>query len=80
VGDNKRYLLHELFFKQENETLNVASFYVSNTQNWGVSDTGYFMDSSNPTYIATIHSQFTKTLDSDNTLISQLTSILRFRA
>jgi Leucine-rich repeat (LRR) protein len=52
-------------YEQENETLNAASFYVSNTQNWGVSDTGYYMDSNNPTYIATSQSQFTKTLDSE---------------
>jgi serine/threonine protein kinase/Leucine-rich repeat (LRR) protein len=52
-------------YEQENETLNAASFYVSNTQKWGVSDTGYFMDSSKPSYIATNQSQITKTLDSE---------------
>jgi serine/threonine protein kinase/Leucine-rich repeat (LRR) protein len=51
-------------YKQENETLNAASFYVSNTQNWGVSDTGSFMDSSDASYIAASQSKITKTLDS----------------
>jgi len=53
-------------FNQENETLNASSFYVRSTQqNWGVSDTGYFMDTSNPTYIASSQSQFTNTLDTE---------------
>ena len=51
-------------FDPENETLNGTSFYVSNTQNWGVSDTGSFMDSSDASYIAASQSKITKTLDS----------------
>jgi hypothetical protein len=49
-------------FEQDNDS---ASFYVSNTQKWGVSDTGHFLSSSNPSHIITNQSQITKTLDSE---------------
>jgi len=52
-------------FETENEIPNGTLFYVSRKQNWGVSYTGHFMESTNPTYIATNHSPFTKTLDSE---------------
>eukprot|EP00253_Pinus_taeda_P011902 PITA_11902 len=57
-------------FEQESERLNSASFYVDKTHKWGVSNAGYFLNSSNtiyssnPTYVATSQSQVTKLLES----------------
>ena len=66
-------------YEQENEILNATSFYVSNTQKWGVSYTGRFMGSSNPTYVAINQSQFTNTLDSELYQIARLSpSSLRY--
>eukprot|EP00253_Pinus_taeda_P017303 PITA_17303 len=52
-------------FEPDSESLDNTSFYVSNTQKWGVSYAGRFMDNSNATYTATNQSQFTKTLNSE---------------
>ncbi|KAH9287899.1 hypothetical protein KI387_032016, partial [Taxus chinensis] len=52
-------------YESDNETLNAASFYVSDTQKWGVSNTGNFLGSSQPNYIESSQSQFTNTLDTE---------------
>ncbi|XP_040967824.1 probable LRR receptor-like serine/threonine-protein kinase At1g56140 [Gossypium hirsutum] len=52
-------------FERDNETLGPASYYVTNTNRWAVSNVGYFTASHNPQYIITSGSQFTNTLDSE---------------
>ncbi|KAH1121310.1 hypothetical protein J1N35_004470 [Gossypium stocksii] len=54
-----------ILFERDNETLGPASYYVTNTNRWAVSNVGYFTASNNPQYIITSGSQFTNTLDSE---------------
>ncbi|GLJ53465.1 hypothetical protein SUGI_1140420 [Cryptomeria japonica] len=52
-------------YESDNETLYPASFYVSDTQRWGVSNTGNFMDNSAESFTESSQSQFTNTLDGE---------------
>ncbi|KAH9287896.1 hypothetical protein KI387_032013, partial [Taxus chinensis] len=52
-------------FESDNETLGPASFYVTDTQRWGVSNSGNFMDSSESNYTKSNQSQFKNTLDTE---------------
>ncbi|GLJ53485.1 hypothetical protein SUGI_1140960 [Cryptomeria japonica] len=52
-------------YERENETLDAASFYVSDTQKWGVSNTGNFPDNSAHSFTQSSQSQFTNTLDTE---------------
>ncbi|GLJ53479.1 hypothetical protein SUGI_1140820 [Cryptomeria japonica] len=52
-------------YERENETLDAASFYVSDTQKWGVSNTGNFLDNSANNFTQSSQSQFTSTLDTE---------------
>lgn len=54
-----------ILFERDNKTLGPASYYVTNTNRWAVSNVGHFTGSSNPQYIITSGSQFTNTLDSE---------------
>ncbi|XP_057860034.2 probable LRR receptor-like serine/threonine-protein kinase At1g56130 isoform X2 [Cryptomeria japonica] len=53
-------------YESDNEILDAASFYVSSdTQKWGVSNTGNFLDSSAQNFTESSQSQFTNTLDTE---------------
>ncbi|KAL8505344.1 hypothetical protein ACS0TY_016547 [Phlomoides rotata] len=52
-------------YERENEPLGPATYYVTNTQRWAVSNAGLYVDNNNASYITTSSSQFTNTLDSE---------------
>ncbi|XP_037493497.1 probable LRR receptor-like serine/threonine-protein kinase At1g56140 [Jatropha curcas] len=52
-----------IFYERENETLGAATYYVTGTNRWGVSNVGYFTGNNNPLYTASSSSQSTNTLD-----------------
>ncbi|KAK4839315.1 hypothetical protein QYF36_020939 [Acer negundo] len=53
-----------IVFERDNETLGPASYFVTDTRRWGVSNVGSFAENSNPQYKISSSSQFTNTLDS----------------
>ncbi|KAK0596516.1 hypothetical protein LWI29_016437 [Acer saccharum] len=53
-----------IVFERDNETLGPASYFVTDTRRWGVSNVGSFSGSNNPQYTSSSSSQFTNTLDS----------------
>ncbi|KAK0596551.1 hypothetical protein LWI29_016713 [Acer saccharum] len=54
-----------IVFERDNETLGPASYFVTGTTRWGVSNVGSFADNNNPQYKSSSSSQFTNTLDSE---------------
>ncbi|KAK8527046.1 hypothetical protein V6N12_054274 [Hibiscus sabdariffa] len=52
-------------YERDNQTLGPASYYVTDTNRWAVSNVGYFAGSNNPQYTVNSGSQFTNTLDSE---------------
>ncbi|KAK9005270.1 hypothetical protein V6N11_042713 [Hibiscus sabdariffa] len=52
-------------FERDDLTIGPASYYVTDTNRWAVSNVGYFAGSSNPQYTVTSASQFTNTLDTE---------------
>ncbi|XP_048565717.1 probable LRR receptor-like serine/threonine-protein kinase At1g56140 [Triticum urartu] len=52
-------------YEPDDASLPVASYYVTNSTRWGVSNIGRFMDSSNGSYIIYTSRRFTNTLDSE---------------
>ncbi|XXG68671.1 hypothetical protein AAC387_Pa06g1706 [Persea americana] len=54
-----------IVFENENETLGAASYYVTDTQKWAVSNVGRFVDSKNAEYTRNTLSPFTNTLDTE---------------
>ncbi|XP_057853753.1 probable LRR receptor-like serine/threonine-protein kinase At1g56130 isoform X2 [Cryptomeria japonica] len=52
-------------YERDNETLGVASFYVSDNKRWGVSNTGNFLDNSANNFSESSQSQITNTLDTE---------------
>ena len=54
-----------IVFERDNETLGPASYFVTDTRKWGVSNVGSFAGNDNPPYTSSISSQFTNTLDSE---------------
>ncbi|GLJ53477.1 hypothetical protein SUGI_1140780 [Cryptomeria japonica] len=52
-------------YESDDETLDAASFYVSDTQKWGVSNTGNFVDNPAPKFTESNQSQFRKTLNTE---------------
>ncbi|XP_062168843.1 probable LRR receptor-like serine/threonine-protein kinase At1g56130 isoform X4 [Alnus glutinosa] len=53
-----------IVYERDNETLGPATYYVTNTNRWAVSNVGYFTGSNNPQYTSTLLSQFTS-IDSE---------------
>ena len=65
--------------ERDNETLGPATYYVTSTERWGVSNVGVFTGNSNDQYISRSSSQFTNTLDSEVFQTSRLSaSSLRY--
>ncbi|KAJ0042469.1 hypothetical protein Pint_18180 [Pistacia integerrima] len=56
---------NDIVYERDNETLGPATYYVPDTDRWGVSNVGYFTGSSNPQYKIFSQSQFINTLDSE---------------
>ncbi|XP_031119166.1 probable LRR receptor-like serine/threonine-protein kinase At1g56140 isoform X1 [Ipomoea triloba] len=56
---------NELVFERDNETLGPATYYMTSTGRWAVSNVGLPSDSTAPEYTASSLSQFTNTLDSE---------------
>lgn len=54
-----------IVYERENETLGPATYYVTGTSRWGVSNVGYFTGRNNPQYKIFSSSQFANTLDSE---------------
>ncbi|GLT56317.1 hypothetical protein SLA2020_293650 [Shorea laevis] len=54
-----------IVFERENEILSPASYFVTDTNRWAVSNVGYFTGNNNPQYTKNSSSQFTNTLDSE---------------
>ncbi|GKV40191.1 hypothetical protein SLEP1_g47860 [Rubroshorea leprosula] len=52
-------------FERDNETLGPASYFVTDTSRWAVSNVGYFTGNNNPQYTTSLLSQFQGTLDSE---------------
>ncbi|XP_042519815.1 probable LRR receptor-like serine/threonine-protein kinase At1g56130 [Macadamia integrifolia] len=55
-----------IVFERENETLGAATYFVTETERWAVSNTGRFAENNNADqYILSSSAQFTNTLDSE---------------
>ncbi|KAK0596243.1 hypothetical protein LWI29_014033 [Acer saccharum] len=54
-----------IVYERDNATLGPASYFVTDTRRWGVSNVGSFAENNNPRYISSSSSQFTNTLDSE---------------
>ncbi|KAJ4838361.1 hypothetical protein Tsubulata_041371 [Turnera subulata] len=68
-----------ILFQRDNESLGSSSYYVSDSDRFGVSNVGYFAGTNSPQYKFSSTSQFTNTLDSELFQTSRLTaSSLRY--
>ncbi|KAK3428403.1 hypothetical protein EUGRSUZ_F04443 [Eucalyptus grandis] len=54
-----------IVYERDNISLGPATYYVTNSERWAVSNVGYFIGSNNAAYSASSLSQFTNTLDSE---------------
>ncbi|KAE9458437.1 hypothetical protein C3L33_09695, partial [Rhododendron williamsianum] len=52
-------------YERDNETLGPATYYVTSTNRWAVSNVGRFINSNDPQYLSFSSQQFTNTLDSE---------------
>ncbi|KAL2604713.1 hypothetical protein AAZV13_09G083900 [Glycine max] len=50
-------------FEMDNQTLGPATYFVTDTHRWAVSNVGLFTGSNNPQYKITVSNQFTQTVD-----------------
>ncbi|XP_057971125.1 probable LRR receptor-like serine/threonine-protein kinase At1g56140 isoform X1 [Malania oleifera] len=50
-GGNEMRPANGIVYEAENSTLGPASYYITSTEKWGVSNVGLFADNSNPTYV-----------------------------
>ncbi|KAL5811463.1 hypothetical protein ACOSQ3_028201 [Xanthoceras sorbifolium] len=53
-----------IVYERDNAIVGPASYFVTDTSRWGVSNVGYFTGNNNPSYTSASSSQFTDTLDS----------------
>ncbi|XP_030471625.2 probable LRR receptor-like serine/threonine-protein kinase At1g56140 [Syzygium oleosum] len=54
-----------IVYERDNNTLGPATYFVTDTERWAVTNVGYFTGNNNPAYKASTLSQFTNTLDSE---------------
>lgn len=54
-----------MVYEMDNETLGPATYFVTSTKRWAVSNVGFFTGNNNPLYKTTSSYQFTNTLDSE---------------
>ncbi|KAH7860420.1 hypothetical protein Vadar_013198 [Vaccinium darrowii] len=50
----------QIVYEKDNETLGPATYYVTSTNRWAVSNAGLFVDNNNASYVSFSSSQFTK--------------------
>ncbi|KAG5561077.1 hypothetical protein RHGRI_004180 [Rhododendron griersonianum] len=55
----------QIVYESDNETLGPATYNVTSTNRWAVSNVGRFINSNNPQYLSFSSKQFTNTLDSE---------------
>ncbi|KAK3428398.1 hypothetical protein EUGRSUZ_F04436 [Eucalyptus grandis] len=55
----------DIVYERDNTSFGPATYYVTDSERWAVSNVGYFTGNNNPTYNASSLSQFTNTLDSE---------------
>ncbi|GMP41845.1 hypothetical protein CsSME_00011800 [Camellia sinensis var. sinensis] len=55
----------QIIYERDNETLGPATYYVTSTNRWAVSNVGRFGENNNAQYTSFSSSQFTNTLDSE---------------
>ncbi|XP_058218944.1 probable LRR receptor-like serine/threonine-protein kinase At1g56140 isoform X2 [Rhododendron vialii] len=56
---------NQIIYEWDNETLSPATYYVTSTNRWAVSNVGRFINSNDPQYLSFSSHQFTTTLDSE---------------
>ncbi|XP_031119165.1 probable LRR receptor-like serine/threonine-protein kinase At1g56140 [Ipomoea triloba] len=56
---------NQIVYERDNATLGPATYYMTSTGRWAVSNVGLPSDSNNPKYTTSSSSQFTNTLDSE---------------
>ncbi|KAL7204325.1 hypothetical protein ACSBR2_017405 [Camellia fascicularis] len=56
---------NQIIYERDNETLGPATYYVTSTNRWAVSNVGRFGENNNSQYTSFSSSQFTNTLDSE---------------
>ncbi|XP_028086342.1 probable LRR receptor-like serine/threonine-protein kinase At1g56140 isoform X1 [Camellia sinensis] len=56
---------NQIIYERDNETLGPATYYVTSTNRWAVSNVGRFGENNNAHYTSFSSSQFTNTLDSE---------------
>ncbi|GMP41857.1 hypothetical protein CsSME_00011807 [Camellia sinensis var. sinensis] len=56
---------NQIIYERDNETLGPATYYVTSTNRWAVSNVGRFGENNNAQYTSFSSSQFTNTLDSE---------------
>lgn len=54
-----------MVYEMDNATLGPATYFVTSSKRWAVSNVGFFTGNSNPLYKTTSSYQFTNTLDSE---------------
>ncbi|KAK9937493.1 hypothetical protein M0R45_014277 [Rubus argutus] len=70
---------NQIVYEKENELLGPATYFVTDTNRWGVSNAGYFSQGNDPHYTIFSSSQFKNTLDSELFQTARLsTSSLRY--
>lgn len=55
----------QIVYEDDSEPLGPATYYVTTTRRWAVSNAGLAIDNPAPEYISSSSSQFTNTLDSE---------------
>ncbi|KAL7234201.1 hypothetical protein ACSBR1_017739 [Camellia fascicularis] len=56
---------NQIIYERDNETLGPATYYVTSTNRWAISNVGRFGEKNNAQYTSFSSSQFTNTLDSE---------------
>ncbi|CAJ1978434.1 unnamed protein product [Sphenostylis stenocarpa] len=64
-GGNQIRSTDGIVYERENETLGPATYYVTDTSRWAVSNVGLFTGSSNPIYTRFVSNQFTNTMNTE---------------
>jgi len=54
-----------IVYEMENETLGPATYFVTDTSRWAVSNVGLFTSNNNPEYTRFVSNQFTNTMNSE---------------
>ncbi|KAJ0080594.1 hypothetical protein Patl1_24232 [Pistacia atlantica] len=70
---------NNILYEMDDEILGPATYYVTETNRWGISNVGYFTGTDNPQFTISSQFQFTNTLDSELFQTARIaTSSLRY--